>query len=55
MSTVRVCVSLKKESLENLDNFLESKLNGIASRSAYLDYLIDENLKKQKGKRGLRL
>jgi len=39
MTSVRICVSLKKKNLKLLDN---SK--GIATRSAYLDFLIEKEL-----------
>lgn len=37
MNVVRVCISLKKKNLKLLDNF-----KGIATRSAYLDFLIEK-------------
>ena len=39
MNVIRVCVSLKKKNLKFLD---DSK--GIATRSAYLDFLIEKAL-----------
>lgn len=42
MSTIRVCVSIKSKNLKLLD-----KSKGIATRSAYLDYLIEKSLAKK--------
>ena len=46
MSKVRVCFSLKKENIKLLN---ESK--GIATLSAYVDYLIEQNLSKKRGRK----
>ena len=42
MTTVRICVSLKKETLDLLD-----KSKGIATRSAIIDLMITKSLDRQ--------